>query len=72
MGEVRQLEAHIAKWQDQLRSKVHKGQLQNYRQEGENRIDEFCSKYDQEFEQLQKTMIERREAFEKMGFYESQ
>jgi len=46
MAEVRELEANIAKWQDHLRSKVHKGQLQSYRQEGENRIDEFCSKYD--------------------------
>lgn len=39
MGEVRSLEEHIARWQDQLRDRVHKGQLKVYRQEGENRVD---------------------------------
>jgi hypothetical protein len=39
MSEVRQLEAQIAGWQDHLRDKVHRGQLNKYRQEGENRID---------------------------------
>lgn len=46
MTEVRALEAHIAHWQDQLREKVHRGQLTRYRQEGENRVDEFCAKFD--------------------------
>lgn len=72
MSEVRQLEAHIARWQDYLREKVHRGQLAKYRQEGEGRVDEFCARFDLEFEQLQATMIERREAFEKRAFYESQ
>jgi hypothetical protein len=60
MAEVRQLEAHIARWQDHLRDRVHRGQLNKYRQEGENRVDEFCAKFDLEFEQLQATMIARR------------
>lgn len=34
MGEVRLLEANIAKWQDHLRGKVHKDQLAKYKQEG--------------------------------------
>jgi hypothetical protein len=72
MHEVRTLEAHIARWQDRLREKVHLTQLQKYRGEGENRIDEFCDYFDREFEELQRTMIERREGFEKKAFYESQ
>jgi hypothetical protein len=50
MSEVRQLEAHIARWQDHLREKVHRGQLTKYRQEGESRVDEFCARFDFEFE----------------------
>ena len=72
MKEVRQLEIYIAKWQDQLRAKVHKGQLNKYRSEGEERIDEFCDQFDREFDQLHKTMLERREGFEKKAFYEAQ
>lgn len=34
MREVRELEANIAQWQDHLREKVHKGQIQQYRHEG--------------------------------------
>jgi len=34
MSEVRGLEANIAQWQDQMREKVHKGQIQQYRHEG--------------------------------------
>ena len=49
MGQVRTLEGHIAFWQDQLRERVHRGQLKNYRMEGENRVDEFCEKFDKEF-----------------------
>jgi hypothetical protein len=49
MTEVRQLEAQIARWQDLLRDKVHRGQLSKYRHEGENRVDEFCAKFDMEF-----------------------
>jgi hypothetical protein len=48
---------------------VHRSQLGKYRQEGEGRVDDFCAHYDLEFEQLQATMIERREAFEKRAFY---
>ena len=32
MGEVRSLEENIASWQNQLRERVHKGQLQVYHQ----------------------------------------
>ena len=39
MKEVRELEGYIARWQDHLREKVHKGQISKYRQEGENRVD---------------------------------
>lgn len=49
MAEVRALEALIAKWQDHLRDKVHQAQLGKYRQEGEQRVDEFCARFDQEF-----------------------
>lgn len=49
MHEVRTLESHISKWQGHLRERVHKEQLQSYRQEGENRVDEFCDKFDREF-----------------------
>lgn len=60
MTEVRSLEENIAQWQDQLRNRVHRGQLKVYKQEGENRVDEFCDRFDKEFELLQRTMIERR------------
>lgn len=46
MHEVRTLESNIAKWQGHLRERVHKGQLNSYRREGENRVDEFCDKFD--------------------------
>lgn len=39
MTEVRKLEEFIALWQDQLRERVHRGQLKDYRKEGENRVD---------------------------------
>lgn len=39
MKEVRSLETLIAKWQEILRSKVHRSQIQQYRKEGENAID---------------------------------
>ena len=60
MGQVRTLEGNIASWQDQLRDRVHRGQLNNYRKEGENRVDQFCDKFDKEFQNLQNTKIERR------------
>ena len=72
MREVRQLEAQIARWQDLLRDKVHRSQLNKYRHEGDIRIDEFCDRFDLEFDALQKKMIERREEFEKKAFYEAQ
>ena len=46
MKEVRALELLIVGWQDQLRERVHKVQLQQYKNEGENRLDEFCHQYD--------------------------
>lgn len=49
MHEVRSLEEQIARWQDQLRQRVHKGQIQSYKQEGENRVDSFCDLFDREF-----------------------
>lgn len=39
MKEVRNLETLIAKWQDELRNKIHHGQIRQYRKEGENKID---------------------------------
>jgi|694.fasta_scaffold91812_3 hypothetical protein len=39
MKEVRILEANIAKWQEELRNKIHHGQIRQYRKEGENKID---------------------------------
>lgn len=60
MKEVRALEVCIANWQDQLRQRVHKSQIDQYKHEGENRVDEFCTRFDREFENLQKAMIERR------------
>lgn len=50
MKEVRALELLIVGWQDQLRERVHKVQLQQYKNEGENRLDEFCHQYDKQFE----------------------
>lgn len=69
MKEVRQLEQNISKWQGVLRTKIHSGQIKQYHREGSNRVDEFCNKFDQEFEQLQNTKLERRDAFEKNCFY---
>ena len=36
------------------------------------RIDQFCDRFDAEFDELHHTMIERREQFEKKAFYETQ
>jgi hypothetical protein len=49
MKEVRILEQSISKWQEILRTKIHHTQLKHYKKEGENRIDEFCDKFDKEF-----------------------
>ena len=69
MTEVRALQNYIAQWQDLLRHRVHSHQIHKYKQEGQIRVDEFCAFFDAEFNQLEKTMIERREAFEKRAFY---
>lgn len=47
MTQVRLLEGHVARWQDQLRQRVHRGQLEDYRQEGQSRVDQFCDQFDQ-------------------------
>ena len=47
-------------------------QIQQYRTEGANKIDEFCDMFDKEYENLQKIKLQRRETFEKQAFYESQ
>ena len=60
MKEVRILESQIAKWQRNLREKIHLGQINQYRKEGENKIDEFCNKFDCEFDNLQNTKLQRR------------
>ncbi len=57
MKEVRLLEQNISKWQEILRTKIHYTQLKNYKKDGESRVDEFCDKFDQEFENLQKLKI---------------
>ena len=43
------LEQQISKWQEILRTKIHAIQLKQYKKEGENRVDEFCDKFDKEF-----------------------
>jgi hypothetical protein len=60
MQEVRKLEVNIVRWQDILRNRVHNTQLKQYRLEGEDRVDEFCTKYDGEFEELHRIMLDRR------------
>ena len=47
MKEVRELEGMISKWQNGLRENIHQSQLEKYREIGEERIDEFCLRYDQ-------------------------
>ena len=57
MVEVRELEIYIAKWQDRLRDRIHLQQLDKYKEEGINKVDLFCDRFDKEFENLQQTMV---------------
>ena len=70
MKEVRLLEGMISKWQNDLRRDIHENQLEKYREIGEERIDEFCLKYDQLFNELMQTKIERKALFEQEALYE--
>ena len=70
MKEVRLLEGMISKWQNDLRKDIHENQLEKYREIGEERIDEFCLKYDQLFNELMQTKIERKALFEQEALYE--
>ena len=70
MKEVRDLEASISIWQNDLREHVHESQLIRYREIGDERIDEFCQKYEQEFSALMLYKLNRRQGLEKEAIYE--
>ena len=57
MKEVRDLEDMISKWQNDLRNNIHQSQLEKYHEIGEERIDEFCLRYDQLFSDLMQQKI---------------
>lgn len=41
MREVRQLESNITKWQEHLRNKIHRKQLGNYKEVGQEKVNKF-------------------------------
>jgi hypothetical protein len=72
MREVRHLEANITRWQEHLRERIHEQQLGTYKKIGEERVDEFCTEFDGEFDKLARLKLERKETFEREAMLESE
>jgi len=59
MKAVRKMEALIGKFQDFLRQRIYKSELDMYHQLGENKLDEFYKKYENEFQRFDSYRRER-------------
>ncbi len=52
MKEVRGMESNITHFQNELRQKIYKKEINLYREIGEERLDDFYDQYDREFREL--------------------
>lgn len=59
MKAVRKLESQIGKYQDFLRNRIYKGEVEIYHQIGEARFDDFYAHYEEQFKELNTYSLDR-------------